>query len=57
MLRNGTADEMDEYIKQVFDLMGSEKGGIIFKGEIGQDSSLDTVEAMYEALEKYGRYS
>lgn len=56
MLVNATPKEMDEYIKKVFDLLGSEKGGIIANGELNSDCSLEAVEAMYNAFEKYGRY-
>ena len=47
---------MDEYVKKIFELLGSEKGGIIACGELNSDCSLNLVESTYEAFEKYGRY-
>ena len=56
ILIKSTPKEMDEYIKKIFKLMGSERGGIMFKGEINSDCPLELVEAMYTAFEKYARY-
>lgn len=56
MLVKGTPKEMDAYVKKVFDLFGSNRGGIIANGELNSDCSLEAVEAMYKAFEKYGRY-
>jgi len=56
MLIRATSGEMDQYVKKVLNLMGSEKGGIIGCGELNSYCSLIAVEAMYKAFEKYGRY-
>ena len=56
MLVRATSQEMNQYIEKVLKLLGLKSGGIIGCGEIGSDSSLVSVKAMYEAFEKYGRY-
>jgi len=56
MLVKATPKEMYEYVKVAFDILGSEKGGIIACGELNSDCSLNVVEAMYKSFEKYGRY-
>ena len=57
LLVRGTEKEMDDYIKKIFNILGSKKGGLIFKGEINSDCPLNLIEAMYQALVKYGTYN
>lgn len=56
MLTRSTPEEMDEYIKEIFSLLGSEKGGIIACGELNSACSLGSVETMYKGFEKYRRH-
>jgi len=56
MLVKATSKQMDDYIKKIFVLLGSKMGGIIANGELNEDCSLEAIEAMYVAFEKYGKY-
>ena len=46
----GTPDEVKEHVRNVFDHLGTGKGGIIACGEIGPDTPLANIRAMYEAF-------
>ncbi len=46
----GTPAEVKKHIGELFRALGSEKGGIIACGEIGRDTPLDNIKAMYEAF-------
>ena len=46
----GTPAEVKTHISEMFHSLGSEKGGIIACGEIGRDTPLDNIEAMYETF-------
>jgi len=46
----GTPGEVKKHIGELFRALGSEKGGIIACGEIGRDTPLDNIKAMYEAF-------
>jgi len=46
----GTPSEVKKHIRDVFTSLGSEKGGIIACGEIGRDTPVDNIRAMYEAF-------
>ncbi|MEW5817918.1 MAG: uroporphyrinogen decarboxylase family protein [Spirochaetota bacterium] len=44
----GTPQDVKKHIRAVFSALGSEKGGVIACGEIGRDTPLDNIKAMYE---------
>jgi hypothetical protein len=46
----GNPGEVKKHIGELFRALGSEKGGIIACGEIGRDTPLDNIKAMYEAF-------
>jgi len=46
----GGPAEVKRHIGELFRALGSEKGGIIACGEIGRDTPLDNIKAMYEAF-------
>jgi uroporphyrinogen decarboxylase len=49
----GTPRDVREHINQVFDSVGSKKGGIIACGEIGPDIPLENIRAMYDVFMNY----
>ena len=49
----GTPADVKKHIGELFHSLGSEKGGIIACGEIGRDTTLDNIEAMYEAFHDF----
>jgi uroporphyrinogen-III decarboxylase len=49
----GTAREVKDHVRNVFDHLGTPGGGIIACGEIGPDTPLDNIRAMYEAFVEY----
>ena len=49
----GTPDDVRKHIDSVFRAVGSEKGGVISCGEIGRDTPLDNIKAMYETFMKF----
>lgn len=55
LLPKGEPGEVKEYVRKVFDLLGTPQGGIIAAGELAVDSSLANIEAMYQAFEEYGK--
>jgi len=56
VLTRATPEEVREYMRRALELFSSPRGGYIAYGEINSDASLENVEAMYEALEEFGRY-
>jgi uroporphyrinogen decarboxylase len=46
----GTPDDVRKHINTVFTHIGSERGGIIACGEIGRDTPLDNIKAMYDTF-------
>ncbi len=49
----GSPDEVKAHIHDVFDHLGTRKGGIIACGEIGPDTPLANIRAMYDAFRTY----
>ena len=49
----GTPGEVKRHVRDVFDHLGTPKGGIIACGEIGPDMPLENIRAMYEAFMEY----
>jgi uroporphyrinogen decarboxylase len=49
----GRPEDVKKHIGELFHSLGSEKGGIIACGEIGRDTPLDNIEAMYEAFYEF----
>jgi len=47
--------EVKEYVRQLFDDLGTPDGGIVACGEISEDVPLENVRAMYEAFMDYRR--
>jgi len=45
--------EVKKHIGELFRALGSEKGGIIACGEIGRDTPLDNIKAMYETFMEF----
>jgi uroporphyrinogen decarboxylase len=46
----GKPDDVRKHIGELFRALGSEKGGVIACGEIGRDTPLDNIRAMYETF-------
>jgi uroporphyrinogen decarboxylase len=46
----GKPADVKKHIDSLFRVLGSEKGGIIACGEIGRDTPLDNIKAMYESF-------
>jgi uroporphyrinogen decarboxylase len=46
----GTPEEVKKHIRHIFTHVGSAKGGVIACGEIGRDTPLDNIKAMYETF-------
>jgi uroporphyrinogen decarboxylase len=51
----GTPAQVRKHVRQVFDHLGTPRGGIIACGEIGPDTPLENIRAMYEAFLSYRR--
>jgi len=49
----GTPQEVKIHIIDVFDHLGTKRGGIIACGEIGPDTPLENIRAMYESFMNY----
>jgi uroporphyrinogen decarboxylase len=49
----GTPQDVKKHIRNVFTHLGSEKGGVIACGEIGRDTPLDNIKAMYEEFMEF----
>jgi uroporphyrinogen decarboxylase len=56
ILTRASPAEVTAYVRQVCELFGSERGGLILCGEINSDARLANVRAMYEAFDQFGRY-
>jgi hypothetical protein len=50
-----TPAEVKRHVKDVFDNLGTPKGGLIACGEIGPDTPLQNIAAMYEAFMEYSQ--
>jgi hypothetical protein len=46
----GTPQEVKTHILDVFDHLGTKKGGIIACGEIGPDTPIENIQAMYKTF-------
>ena len=46
----GTPEDVREHVRDVFEHLGSAKGGVIACGEIGPDTPLENIRAMYETF-------
>ncbi|MBT3269394.1 hypothetical protein HN371_19785 [Candidatus Poribacteria bacterium] len=51
-----TPDEIDEHIRSSIEALGSPEGGLLLKAECGPCVSLEIIEAICVALEKYRGY-
>ncbi len=49
----GSPEEVKSHIGRLFRALGSEKGGVIACGEIGRDTPLDNIKAMYETFMEF----
>ena len=49
----GTPQDVKRHVVDVFDHLGTRKGGIIACGEIGPETPLENIRAMYEAFASY----
>jgi uroporphyrinogen decarboxylase len=49
----GKPADVKKHIDSLFRVLGSEKGGIIACGEIGRDTPLDNIKAMYESFSTF----
>ncbi|OPZ83150.1 MAG: hypothetical protein BWY76_02408 [bacterium ADurb.Bin429] len=49
----GTPEQVRAHIRNVFDHLGTPGGGIIACGEIGPDTPLENIRAMYETFTAY----
>jgi uroporphyrinogen decarboxylase len=50
VLTYGTPAQVRAHIHELFHALGSEKGGIIACGEVGSDTPIDNIKAMYETF-------
>jgi uroporphyrinogen decarboxylase len=48
--------EVKAEVQRVFEACGTSRGGIIACGEIGPETPIDNIRAMYQAFVEYGRY-
>jgi hypothetical protein len=48
-----TPDEIDAHVRQAIETLGSPRGGLWLKAEIGFDVPLENVEAICTALERH----
>ena len=56
LLSYGTKYEVVEYVKKLFDICGDGGGFMFDTGALIDDAKFENFEAMYEAVDKYGRY-
>ena len=56
LLPFGTPEQVREYIGNVFDVLGSPDGGLMWNGEIGPAVPLANAEAMLKAFNEFGKY-
>jgi uroporphyrinogen decarboxylase len=54
ILNRAPVEEVREYVKRIIKLLGTDNGGLILRGEIGADTKLENVKAMYECFEEFG---
>ena len=55
-IRYGTPEEIDEKIKELFDI-AAPGGGYLFTGSYSlEDCPEENLDAVFEAVEKYGKY-
>lgn len=54
ILNRATIEEVRSYVKKVIRLLGTKKGGLILRGEIGSDTKLENIEEMYKCFEEFG---
>jgi len=54
LLPFGTPEEINNYVKKVIHLFGTQKGGVILRGKIESDVPLVNIKAMFFAFEEYG---
>jgi len=52
----GTRQEIWDEVQEMMDSFGRFDGGIILRGEINQDVSLENIRHMYEAFYELGKY-
>jgi uroporphyrinogen decarboxylase len=52
----GTAQEIEDAVKEAISAFGTHNGGIILHGEVGPEVPFENVEALYAAFYRYGRY-
>ena len=56
IIPRGTPEEVVAHVKHAIKAFGSENGGVILHGEVGQDVPFANIEAMYKAFRQYGKY-
>jgi len=56
VLPHGTPEQVREHVREVLGALMPFNGGVIAQGDIGPDVPLANVEAMYQAIEEFGRY-
>jgi len=56
LLPFGTAQEIENHVREAVTKLGSKKGGLMFKADCYPDVSLANIEAVCQALEKYRHY-
>jgi len=56
ILPHGSAQDVNNHVKEMIEAFGSCGGGLIGGGEVEPNIPLHNVEAMLEAYEKYGKY-
>ena len=52
----GTPSEVREEVQRVFEACGTPAGGLIACGEVGPETPLANIRAMYEAFAEFGQY-
>ena len=51
----GTPDEIREYVRNVFQKLSDERGGVIARCALNPDTGLENADAILEAFFNYGR--
>jgi len=54
ILSRGSISEVEMYVKKIIELFGYPRGGLILRGEIGEDVPLENIKTMYKSFLKYG---
>lgn len=57
LLSYGTKDEVVEYVKKLIDICGDGGGFMFDTGALIDDAKFENFEAMYEAVDKFGKYN